>query len=399
MVMASELVGWKKMLGMADYSEGAKTMRRYIHHSISARTSSDWLTQQEQEALRFLQKLLRSPENLISHIRQTSGATVVRLTYGYTPKDQDDEYIKIAERAMENFALVTTPGMFLVDIFPLLKHIPWTPFKRIAAEWRNQLSDLIDIPMAFVHDQMSRGLAQPSFVSEWLEEPSHASDKALIPVTAAALYAGGADTIVSAISTFFVAMLHYPEAQKLAQKEIDDVLGKNRLPTLADRYALPYVDALCKEILRWQPVGPIGIPHRLGSDIDDEYKGMRIPAHSMVIANIWKMLRDPDVYQRPDTFEPSRYLGKNPEPNPEDVAFGFGKRRCPGINVARSSLWLTVALTLTAYNVTPFIGEDGKPILPSLEYTNATVRHPKPFRCHISPRSEQLRKIIGDISL
>jgi hypothetical protein len=47
-----------------------------------------------------------------------AGATVVRLTYGYTPKDEEDEYIGIAERAMDSFSLLTTPGMFMVDIFP-----------------------------------------------------------------------------------------------------------------------------------------------------------------------------------------------------------------------------------------------------------------------------------------
>ncbi|CUA71257.1 O-methylsterigmatocystin oxidoreductase [Rhizoctonia solani] len=194
-------------------------------------------------------------------------------------------------------------------------------------------------------------------------------------------------------------MLHYPEVQRLAQEEIDEKLGKNRLPTSSDLDFLPYVEALYKEVLRWQPLGPIGIPHRFGSDTDDEYKGMRIPANAMVIANIWNMLQDPDIYQSPENFNPSRYLGTNQEPNPEDVVFGFGRRRCPGINVARSSVQLSIALTLAAYDITPLVGEDGKPILPQLEYTNATIRHPKPFRCNMVPRSEKLRELIEDMLL
>ncbi|CAE7159557.1 unnamed protein product [Rhizoctonia solani] len=348
MVMAGELVGWNRMVAISNYSDRIKTIRKYMHNSISSRTSQDWQPQQEQEAIRFLQKLRRSPENLISHIRHTAGATVVRLVYAYTPKDEDDEYIKIAERAMGNFSLATTPGMFLVDLFPLctcliingiglwyekvdrdlgqlVKYLPWAPFKRTALEWRKQLFELIDVPMAFARDQMNRGVAEPSFVSKWLDEPGRESDKLLIPFTAASLYAGGANTTVSAISTFFVAMLHYPEAQKLAQKEIDEVFGKDRLPTLADRDSLPYVEALYKEVLRWQPLGPLGVPHRLGSDVDDEYRGMRIPANSIVIPNIWNMLHDPSIYPSPETFDPSRYFGTN-QPNPEDVAFGFGRR-------------------------------------------------------------------------
>lgn len=45
----------------------------------------------------------------------------MKLTYGYTVRDRSDEYIKIAERAMITFSAATTPGAFLVDIFPSRK--------------------------------------------------------------------------------------------------------------------------------------------------------------------------------------------------------------------------------------------------------------------------------------
>lgn len=53
---------------------------------------------------------------------------------------------------------------------------------------------------------------------------------------------------------------------------------------------------------------------------------MRIPAGSMVLPNIWYMLQDPAVYKDPTKFNPARFLGPEPESNPEDVAFGFGRR-------------------------------------------------------------------------
>ncbi|CAE7152372.1 unnamed protein product [Rhizoctonia solani] len=62
MIMARDLVSWNRMLGLADYSEGMKTIRRYMHNSISAKAMLDWREQQEQEAFRFFQKLLHSPE-------------------------------------------------------------------------------------------------------------------------------------------------------------------------------------------------------------------------------------------------------------------------------------------------------------------------------------------------
>jgi cytochrome P450 len=53
-------------------------------------------------------------------------------------------------------------------------------------------------------------------------------------------------------------MTLFPDIQTKAQDEIDRIIGKDRLPVLADRASLPYVNALQSEIYRWQPVVPFG---------------------------------------------------------------------------------------------------------------------------------------------
>jgi len=58
--------------------------------------------------------------------------------------------------------------------------------------------------------------------------------------------------------TFFLAMTLHPEVQRRCQDEIDSVTGKSRLPDIADRDALPYTNATMWELMRWQPVSPIG---------------------------------------------------------------------------------------------------------------------------------------------
>lgn len=67
---------------------------------------------------------------------------------------------------------------------------------------------------------------------------------------------------MAAIHAFFLAMILHPEVMKKAQKEIDEVIGNDRLPTFADLDNLPYIDALRKEVHRWHAVGPTGqCPH------------------------------------------------------------------------------------------------------------------------------------------
>jgi cytochrome P450 len=51
-------------------------------------------------------------------------------------------------------------------------------------------------------------------------------------------------------------MAMYPDVQKKAQAEIDAVIGHDRLPDLDDIDSLPFINALVKETLRWQPTIP-----------------------------------------------------------------------------------------------------------------------------------------------
>jgi hypothetical protein len=71
-------------------------------------------------------------------------------------------------------------------------------------------------------------------------------------------YIAGSDTIMGAVISFFLAMLVYPDVQAKAQAEIDRVVGQDRLPELADRKELPYVEGVVNECLRWLPALPGG---------------------------------------------------------------------------------------------------------------------------------------------
>ncbi|KAJ7867908.1 hypothetical protein B0H14DRAFT_3441547 [Mycena olivaceomarginata] len=62
----------------------------------------------------------------------------------------------------------------------------------------------------------------------------------------------GAYTTVSALGTFILAMLAYPEVQKTAQAEIDSLTGGKYLPSFEGEVSLPYISALVKEVMRWE---------------------------------------------------------------------------------------------------------------------------------------------------
>jgi cytochrome P450 len=93
------------------------------------------------------------------------------------------------------------------------------------------------------------GTVLPSITARLLE---NASDKETVVIANAAggLYGGGVDTTPSALTTFVMAMILYPDVLKLAQAEVDRVVGHDRLPIFTDWPQLPYVDAVIREVHR-----------------------------------------------------------------------------------------------------------------------------------------------------
>ena len=177
--------------------------------------------------------------------------------------------------------------------------------------------------------------------------------------------AAGAETMANVLAWWMLAMVTYPEVQRRAQAELDAVVGRARTPTFADLQYLPYIRAMVKEALRWGPVGPLGFPHV--STEDDWYGGMFIPKGTVVMANVWHLNLDPEIYGADAAhFNPARFLDAHGDisPGPPEtkeeghVTYGFGRRVCVGKHVANNSLFIDIAMTLLACNIEP--GKDGR---------------------------------------
>ncbi|KAG5654671.1 hypothetical protein H0H81_009920 [Sphagnurus paluster] len=261
--MGGNLVGWKNTLVLLPYGDRFRRFRRMFHGVIGSRASMKNFAQiEEAETHRFLGRVLTKPSDLSAHIRHTAGAIILRISHGYEVKETNDPFVQLADQATYQFALSTAPGGFLVDVLPILRHVPtWFPgagFQRTAKLWASTLVEMVEQPHEYVKRQMAAGTAPISFTSSLLEKNISAEEEFDIKWSSASLYSGGADTTVSAIYSFFLAMALHPEVVKKAQAEIDSVVGNDRLPTLEDRPYLPYVDALTKEVFRWNAVVPTG---------------------------------------------------------------------------------------------------------------------------------------------
>ncbi|EMD40089.1 hypothetical protein CERSUDRAFT_45215 [Gelatoporia subvermispora B] len=404
LTVCGEIAGWERTIILSHYDERLRSLRRLFTPLFGTRKNVEQFVHVlEEQSHHFLLRVLNNPKDLEGQVRKSAAALILAISHGYRIREEDDHLVTISRRANDDFAALTLPGAFAADLVPTLKHVPaWFPgagWKRYAQVARENVRAMHDAPHEYVKEQMAKGTATPSFVSLHMSECITDERETLIKDAAGSIYGAGSDTTVSAICTFFLAMTCYPEVQKIAQREIDTVIGTDCLPCYADRDRLPYVNALMLEVIRWHPVAPLGGYRRLTQD--DVYKGYTFPEGTYVVPNVWKFLHDPETYADPFQFNPGRFLpshDRNPEMDPRSLAFGFGRRMCPGSNFADASIFMSIVRSLAAFDISKLV-VNGRIVEPAQEYSSGVVSHPKSFPLSVTPRSPKMEALIRAIQL
>ncbi|KAF9449658.1 cytochrome P450 [Macrolepiota fuliginosa MF-IS2] len=381
------------------YGDAWRRDRRLFTQYFSPKT----LHRDQERIVDFVRKgllpnLYHSPSDFRSHIRSCMEGFAIAIAYGLQVRRTNDPIIGLSEDAFSAITSAVAPGRFLVDVFPILKYVPgWVPganFQKLARRWKALIMQVTEDSYEAAVKTMNNGTAQKSFASDNLTLQSEGSDPEVsvddIKRIGQQVYGAGSETTVASSITFILAMLKYPDIQKRAQRELDSVLGLNRLPDLSDQAQLPYLSAIM-EVLRWNPIVPLGVPHF--TDEEDVYEGYYTPKGSIVIANAYGMLYDKEIFPDPHVFQPERFLkdGKlSPDMtiDPEvAVTFGFGRRICPGAYLALPLLYLTAASILTVFDILPELDAEGSPLEVVPEFSAASlVSEPLPFRCQFVPR-------------
>ncbi|EJD42947.1 putative CyP450 monooxygenase [Auricularia subglabra TFB-10046 SS5] len=407
------LCGLHWVASLIPYGESWREHRRVVHYFFHENASKRYHEMQLKKNLAFMQALLHSPANFVEHIRHWTAASIMSLAYNIDVAHEGDPWVKLADSAFEVMTAAGLPGRYAVDWLPILRYVPaWFPgagFQTQARESRAIADRIRFAPLESVKEQIRAGKGGASVAASLLQDglEGRPISEELIANAAGVIYLGtscasrGAETTVAIISAFILCVVLNPAKQKAAQEEIDHVLGHGRLPEFADRPTLPYVEGMLLEVYRLYPVLPLAIGHRVIED--DEYQGMRIPKGATVIPNVWSILRDEKLFPNPEEYTPERYI-KNGKVNlkavtdPRGPLFGFGRRICPGRHYADASAWLAAASILALFNITPAKDEDGHDLLPDGELRTGIVTCPRPFKCEITPRSDETARLLASLT-
>jgi len=388
-VMCHELVGYAHSTSQTNNMAEHRIFRRLVATALSTRASQKYWGVEEREVRKATLHMLTAPGESTIAIKRASSEIVWNVAYGYKTESDGDAFIQNIADYMKVYQRLMRPGEFLVDILPFLKHLPaWFPgagFKQQAVEWKETKETIHEIPFQRVKHDLAAGTATPSFAAHLIEERALDSkagskfDEEHIKLAAGSIYTGGNDNNTSSVQSLLVAMLMFPEVQKKAQVELDRVIGRDRLPGIDDQLDLPYCGAIVQEVLRWQPATPFALPHAL--DKDEEYQGYVLPKGSTVFANVWAMTRDPTLYPSPEAFIPERHLKIDAKGNLKveaarnALAFGFGRRVCPGSHLAEAMVFAGVITILWACDLSRPVGTENFEI----EYETYGVHWPKDF--------------------
>ncbi|KAK3589276.1 hypothetical protein CHS0354_008339 [Potamilus streckersoni] len=316
-----------------------------------------------------------NPNELVS----SSIANIVAiLLSGSVADEKDAEVIWEYNKAMRKSIEVTTDSMLLT--FPFLRFLP----VEVGRRYRRTMQAKEDLLKKFFHSNKEtyeagreRGLvdillklkSQEKLNGDiqWLTD---SNIKAIIQD----IIFGGLGSITYGILSLLLTLLHHHECVDGIYQEIVKVIGLDRCPSLQDRPAMPYTEAVILETLRYITPVPVSGPHRAMEDV--ELEGYTIPKEATIMINIWTIHHDTAIWGDPWTFRPKRFLDDNGELLPEDhtlrqslVNFGSGPRSCVGENLARSRIFLYLTTLVQTFDLLPpevgtLISDDPRTFLP-----------------------------------
>jgi cytochrome P450 len=222
-----------------------------------------------------------------------------------------------------------------------LEHLPLPRIRR-GQRARAKLDAMI---YRMIHDRRASGEDRGDLLSMLLtaqdEEQRGGMSDRQVRDEAMTIFLAGHETTANALMWTWYLLSQSPEVEARLHQEIDRVIG-DRLPTLSDIPALPYVEQVVTESMRLYPPAWI-----IGRRALEEYQlgDYTIPTRSIVIMSPFIVHRDPRHFPDPECFRPERWT-------PEFKAklapfayfpFGGGARRCIGESFA----WMELALVLS----------------------------------------------------
>lgn len=352
-------------IGFHSYDEGWKVQRDMINkafrdfsHGSQVGIVESQVTAEANELIKFVLKGKESnsfePKPIL---RIALVNTMTNLLFGVR---RGLDHPDLQELIDANFrSLEASANGNVVNFLPGLKGILGSKMRNIESTSRHS-KDLVDVYVDeswqnYQKDSKQSILHNLISISKDIDIEKRETLKLTNQMTKAAVYdlfGAGYETVSTTLMWTFLYLVKFPDIQRQVQDEIDNVVGRDRLPTLADRDKLPLTEAFIAEVFRHVSVVPLVVPHTTTQDtiLGGGYEYC-IPKDTIVFMSLYSIHKDPNQWVDPETFNPTRFLaedgpGLDKKKVDSVMPLGAGCRRCVGVNIAPIQLFLYTSICL-----------------------------------------------------
>ncbi|XP_053545082.1 cytochrome P450 2G1-like [Bombina bombina] len=365
---------WKQMRTFA-----LKTLRDF---GLGKKSTEVKIQEEAHNLVKEITKLNGLPVDPTKMIMDAVANVFCSIMFGNRFEYKDERFSKLVQIAEETFSIMSSTWGQLEDTLPeLMRYVPG-PHKKIydiSEELISFINKRVEYSQATLDPHFPRDYIDSFFIKMQQEKQNPNSEFTIrnLLMSVHNLFIGGTDTITTTLKHALLILAAYPEIQAKLHKEIDQVIGRNRLPLLSDRSRMPYTEAVINEIQRFADIAPLNVTHSVTKDT--EFRGYTIPKGTDVYPLLCTVHRDPTQFSTPYKFNPNHFLDENGQfkKNEAMMAFSAGKRRCPGEVLAVTELFLFFTIILQNFSLTSektFTDEDIAPKLTGF------LNHPIPFQ-------------------
>lgn len=250
MVMSGELVTKGMHMLLRQYDERYRLHQRMEAPLLNIRSAASYRPLQDAESQQLLFDVLGEWEqfgekgvDFHHHFERAMASTMYCLIYGYRLKTGYEKELMDGKKVQAEFARTGQVGAYIVDSFPSLNYLP-----RFLAPWKREADGLYELERQLHVGNLEKGLASDGWnFSKFMSKSNEAKDMGTeeLAFDLGILADAGLDTTTVALDWFIVAWITAGESWvKEAQALLDEVVGRDRLPTFEDRPKLAFIDAI-----------------------------------------------------------------------------------------------------------------------------------------------------------
>ncbi|XP_071089610.1 cytochrome P450 2U1-like [Haliotis cracherodii] len=309
-------------------------------------------------------------------------------------REANDKLLKLVCSIEHHLSYLANPGnSTLMELFPFLRYFP-NKAGRCYREFMVEIDEIIEL---FRKEYSNGDIDGESTVGQLLSGDMEVEGNKLTEDDIRGLLmdilAAAAETTRQTLLSALLYLAKHRNVQEKIQAEMGRVVPLGTMVTGDDKVRLPYTSAALLEFYRVHSPLPLPFPHVANRDVD--FHGYHIPKNTTVLFSMWSIHHDEDFWERPFDYIPERFLDRSGEllPNNDEkrrrvVAFGLGKRICPGEGMGRLRVFLCAANILQNFDI---LEDKSCPLPPadSRTFEQGVVLYPPAYKIRLRKRESK----------